>query len=184
MEDKRIVELFWRHDETAVEQTAAKYGRYLHRIAFQILNNAEDAEECVNDTYHDAWNAIPPHRPDNLAAFLGKLARRNAVDLYRKNRAEKRGGSEFALVLDELEEVVAGTAGVEDEAAYHELREKLNSFLRQLPQTERQIFLRRYWSLEPVSSLASQYGFSQSKINSMLHRTRKKLRKLLKKEGY
>ena len=183
MEDSRIVDLYWQRDERAISETAAKYGKYLHGISYQILRNAEDAEECVNDTYNDAWQSMPPHRPSVLSTFLGKITRRRSIDLWRKNSAEKRGGSETAIALDELEECTAGTDDVEAEVEKRELQRKLNAFLLGLPQLDRQVFMCRYWYMEPISDIAKQFACSESKIKSMLYRTRNKLRTVLKKEG-
>ena len=112
MEDNRIVDLYWQRNESAISETATKYGKYLHSISYQILLNTEDAEECVNDTYNDAWQSMPPHRPSILSTFLGKITRRISIDLWRKYSAEKCGGGEVALALDELEECVSGTGSV------------------------------------------------------------------------
>ena len=134
MEDNRIIDLYWQRNESAISETATKYGKYLHSISYQILLNTEDAEECVNDTYNDAWQSMPPHRPSILSTFLGKITRRISIDLWRKYSAEKRGGGEVALALDELEECVSGTGDVEAEVERIELQTKLNNFLFALPQ--------------------------------------------------
>ena len=184
MEDNRIVDLYWQRNERAISETAAKYGKYLHSISFQILQNAKDAEECVNDTYNDAWQSMPPHRPSILSTFLGKITRRISIDLWRKNSAKKRGGSEIALALDELEECVAGTDDVETEVERRELQRKLNAFLLRLPRVDRQVFMCRYWYMDSISEIAIQFDYSESKIKSMLYRTRNKLRAMLEKEDY
>ncbi len=184
MEDHQIVDLYWQRNENAIAETAAKYGNYLYRISNQILQNAEDAEECVNDTYNDAWQSMPPHRPSILSTFLGKITRRISIDLWRKHSAEKRGGGVIPLALDELEECVSGTGDVEGEVERLELQKKLNGFLLALPQTERVVFMRRYWYMDSVSSIAKRFACSESKVKSMLYRTRKKLRAMLEKEGY
>lgn len=183
MEDKRIIELYWQRSEDAISETASKYGTYLHSIAYQILSNTQDAEECVNDTYTGAWNAMPPHSPSILSAFLGKITRRISIDVWRKYSAQKRGGGETALALEELEDCVSGSGSVEEAWERRELTRKLNEFLRLLPDTERRVFLCRYWYMDSVPSIAQQFGFSESKVTSMLHRTRNKLRVLLEKEG-
>ena len=184
MEDDRIVDLYWQRNERAIAETAAKYGAYLRSISRQILSNAEDAEECVNDTYNDAWQSMPPHRPSILSTFLGKITRRISIDLWRKYSAEKRGGGETALALEELEECVSGTGDVEAEVERLELQKKLNDFLLALPRTDRQVFMCRYWYLDSVSDIAKQFACSESKIKSMLYRTRNRLRAMLEKEGY
>lgn len=184
MEDERIVALYWERSEEAIGQTDRKYGSYLGSISYNILQNREDAKECVADTYLDAWNAMPPHRPSILSTFLGKITRRISIDRWRNRAAQKRGGNEMILALEELEDCVSDTGSIEDEMERRELIRLIDCFLDSLPETERKIFLCRYWYLDSVSTIACQFGFSQSKVTSMLHRTRKKLRTLLKKEGY
>lgn len=184
MDDRSIVALYWQRNERAIEETVTKYGKYLYSISYQILSNEEDAEECVNDTYNDAWQAMPPHRPSILSTFLGKITRRNSIDLWRKHNAEKRGGGEIALVLDELEECVSGNNDVESEIERQELQKKINVFLMGLPRRECHVFICRYWYMNSISDIAKQFNYSESKIKSMLFRTRDKLRIMLEKEGY
>lgn len=184
MEDGTIVELYWQRDESAIAQTASKYGNYLHSISYRILSNSEDAEECVNDTYKAAWDSMPPHRPSLLSTFLGKITRRISIDRWRKLSADKRGGGETAVALEELEECVSGSGSVEDEIERRELTRMINEFIRALPCTERQVFMCRYWYVDSVSDIAKQFGFSESKVKSMLFRTRNRLREKLEKEGY
>lgn len=184
MEDKRIVALYWSRSEMAIAETDRKYGNYLSSISYNILASQEDARECVNDTYYDAWNAMPPHRPSVLPTFLGKITRRIAVDRWRRKNAEKRGGGEVVLALEELEECVSGTGGVEEEVERRELVRLFNKFLNTLPAAERRVFLCRYWYLDSVEAIARQFGFSRSKTASMLYRTRAKLRAVLEEEGY
>ena len=184
MEDKQIVDLYWARKENAIHETAVKYGKYCHSIAYTILQDQQDAEESVNDTYMDAWNTMPPNRPSVLSTFLGKITRRISIDRWRIRSAKKRGGDEVTLALDELEECVRGSDDVELQAQRNELIAAMHSFLDNLPDTERRIFLLRYWYLEPIQSIANQYGFTQSKVASMLQRIRCKLRRQLEKEGY
>lgn len=184
MDDQSIVELYWSRSENAISETDIKYGRYLNSISYNILTNHEDAQECVNDTYHNAWNAMPPDRPSVLSTFLGKITRRLSIDRWRRLNAEKRGGGELTLALDELENCVSGSGNVENEIERRELAKLFNSFLDTLPVTERRVFLCRYWYMDSIQSIAVQFGFSQSKVASMLHRTRAKLRTVLEKEGY
>lgn len=183
MEDQCIVELFWARSENAISETSAKYGRYCHAIAYHILSNEEDADESVNDTYLDAWNSMPPHRPDILSTFLGKITRRISIDKWRSRDAKKRGGGETALVLDELAECVASGHDVEQEIEERELMRALDEFLGKTAEIERDVFLCRYFFLLSVSEICKKFSFSQSKVKSMLARTRKKLRADLEKEG-
>ena len=183
MDDKQIVDLFWQRNETAIDETAAKYGPYCHSIAYNILDNDADAEESVNDTYLDAWNSMPPHRPSILSTFLGKITRRISIDRWRRRSAEKRGGGQITVVLDELEECIADKNSVEQEVEANLLADVINTFVKALPDTEQRVFLCRYWYMDSVESIAKEFGFSQSKVKSMLYRTREKLRARLIKEG-
>lgn len=184
MEDSVIVEMFHRRDENAIAETSAKYGSYLRSISYSILTDGDDAENCVNDTYIAAWNTIPPNRPLTLKTYLGKITRRLSIDQCRKNNAEKRGGGTVMIALDELAECIPSTDSPENESEREELKEMINSFLRSLPLTERQVFVRRYWYMDTVAEISALSGFSAGKITSMLFRTRQKLRKELEKEGY
>ena len=184
MDDERIVELYWQRNENAISETAAKYGKYLHDISYRILANTEDADECVNDTYSRAWDAIPPHRPSILSTFLGKITRRISIDRWRMRNAEKRGGGEIELALDELQNCISDNQSVEEVSEQKEKINKINLFLSSLPDSERRVFLCRYWYFDSISSIARQFGFSESKVKSMLLRTREKLRVQLEKEDY
>ena len=182
MEDREIVALYWMRSDQAIVETEAKLDAYCLTIAGRILGDPEDARECVNDTYLAVWNAIPPHRPTHLAPFVGKIARRIALNRLAARRAAKRQGEELTLALDELAECVGDPAGVEDRAEAAELAVTVNRFLRELPERQRDVFIRRYWYLDSVADVALRFGYSQSKVKSMLHRTRCQLRKYLIKE--
>ena len=184
MDDKGIVRLYFDRNERAVDETAKKYGRYCFSIAHNILPSREDAEESVNDTYLDAWNSIPPHRPRSLALFLGKITRRISIDRYRRNTAQKRGGGEMALVLDELYQCIADSGDVEKEFEKKQLAQVINRFVKSLPANEQKVFLCRYWYMDSVQSIGKRFGYSESKVKSMLFRTRTKLKEELRKEGY
>lgn len=184
MEDKQIVELYLCRSEDAIYQTALKYGKYCYQIAYNILENSEDAKESVNDTYYGAWNSIPPHKPAVLSAFLGKIARRTALNRWKKKYASKRGGGEVVLALDELSECIPAAQRVEYDVERAELSKAVNDFVMALPLAERRVFVCRYWYLDSIEAISRQFGFSQSKVKSMLHRTRHKLLNHLKKEGF
>ena len=169
MDDQNIIALYWARSETAISETAQKYGGYCFSIAKNILTNHEDAEESVNDTYLTAWNAMPPRRPSILATFLGKITRRLAIDRWRYRNACKRGGGEVTLALDELEDC-ASQDSLEKAMDRKELAVAFNSFLS------------RYWYLDPIADIAEHFGFSVSKVTSMLRRTRGRLRQALEKE--
>ena len=182
MNDSQIVALFFDRDQRAIEETAAKYGSYCYAIVHSILQFKEDSEEAVSDTYLALWNAIPPHRPVVLRTFLGKIARRTALKQWEKNRAEKRGGGEVPLALEELSEYLSDENTPETAIEMAELTQILNEFLRKLPKEERQVFVSRYWYLDPIADIAKRFGYTQSKTKSMLSRTRAKLHAALIKE--
>ena len=181
MDDKRIVELFFERNEQALTETKQKYSRYLHRVAHNILQNQQDAEECVNDTYLRAWNAIPPHRPTRLSVFLGKIARRLALDRYASLTADKRGGGTQAAILEEWRDALPDTDG--DPADDMAVRDALSRFLRQLPADKRRTFIRRYWYGDTITAIAAESRSTESRIKMMLARTRDELKTFLEKEG-
>lgn len=183
MEDSRIVELYWERSENAIAETASKYRNYCYSIAYNILVNAEDADESVNDTYLGAWKSIPPHQPYILSTFLGKITRRISIKKWQEKYAAKRGGGEIVLALDELEDCIPAGNSVENEIEAAELVKMIDAFTMSLPVTERRVFIFRYWYLDSISAICQQFGFSQSKVKTMLHRTRRKLLSYLIKEG-
>ncbi len=185
MTDARIIELYFERSERAISETDTKYGSYCRSIAYNILHNREDSEESVNDTYLRAWNSMPPERPDILSAFLGKICRRLSIDRWRRDRAKKRGGGEVPLALEELDYCIpAGSGDPAEELELKELQRLYERFLNALPAVERRVFLCRYFYMDPISAIALRFGFTESKVRSMLHRTREKFRTLLEKEGY
>ena len=183
MEDERIVELYWRRQEEAIHQTQEKYGAYCLSIAMGVLDSRADAEECVNDLYAAAWNAMPPHRPENLSAFLAVLTRRIALKRWRDRNAEKRRGSEAALAWEELAECLAGADDTQQAVEERELTRSINAFLSALRHTERRIFLCRYWYFDSIRDIARRFGWGESRVKMTLKRTREKLLHHLKKEG-
>lgn len=184
MDDNGIINLYFERSESAITETAEKYGNYCYSIAYNILSNREDSEESVSDTYLAAWNAMPPRRPSILASFLGKITRHISIDRWRARTAGKRGGGEITLALDELGECVSGGESAEQAYERKELAICFNRFLEQLPEIERSVFLCRYWYMDSVGDIGDHFGFSESKVTSMLHRTRGKLRVQLEKEGF
>jgi len=184
MKDSAIVNLYWQRDEMAIQETEIKYGRYLMKIAYNVLADYEDCEESVNDTYWKTWESIPPHRPDVLSAYLGKITRRTAIDMLRKRKAGKRGNSEYIISLSEMEDCVSGKEGPEKQAEFRELGLQISNYLWSLPEENRDIFVCRYFYMDAVREIAGYSGYSESKIKSMLHRMRMGLRKHLEKEGF
>lgn len=184
MEDREIVKLYWERNADAIKETAAKYGGYCRAIAKNILGNSEDAEECVNDTYLNAWNSIPPASPMALCAYLGKITRNLSFDRFRYKRADKRGGGDIELVLEELAECVSEKENTEAEVDKKELVRAINDFLATLSNEKCNIFLCRYWYALPVSKIALKFGMSEGNVSVILNRTRSKLRTHLKERGY
>ena len=184
MEDTAIIDLYWLRSEDAIRETAAKYGAYCRSIARGLLANAQDEEECVSDTWIRAWNAMPDERPNRLKLFLGKITRRLACDVLRSRTAQKRGGGQTALALDELSEVVSGGETPEGAMDRQALRAALDGFLAGLPERSRSLFLRRYWYLDSVEQLAKRFGMSKTQATTTLHRLRQKLRAHLEQEGF
>lgn len=182
--DQQIMDLYWARSENAISETSKKYGRYCYYIAYNILHNNEDSEECVNDTYLKAWDNMPPKRPDKLSTFLGKITRNLSLHKYEKYTAQKRGAGQVPLALEELTECIPSsdnTAHVADDLMLAEL---LNQFLGNLSADTRKIFVQRYWYLMPIHEIASNCRISESKVKVTLFRTRNKLKVLLEKEGF
>ena len=184
LEDSQIVALYLQRDERAISLSAETYGGYCRSIAMRILRNPEDAEECVNDTWLHAWNSIPPHQPEVLSAYLGKMTRWICLKKWRALRSQKRGGGEVDLAYEELSESIPDSRPFNDILTEKALAESLTRFLKVLPEKERRVFLRRYWFFDSVAQISSSMGFSQSKVKTMLWRIRKKLMDHLKKEGF
>ncbi len=184
MDDSIIIKLYNKRDERAIEESSKKYGNYCYIIAYNILADEQDAEECLDDTWLGAWNSIPPAQPKNLRLYLSKITRNLSLEKYRNKTREKRGGGEVALALDEIGELTAVTAGVEDEVTERELGQAINRFLRSLSRRERNIFLRRYYYLDSVSDIARRFDMRQDNVLVTLSRTRKKLKEYLEGEGY
>ena len=183
MDDTRIIDLYWARSEEAIRETDQKYGPYCRTIAWNILQDREDSEECVNDTWLQAWNAIPPKKPSLLKAFLGKITRNLALDKYRFYGAAKRGGSETKVALEELKDCVPHPTTTEQAIDDLALTQALDRFLAGLKPETRKLFLRRYWYASPIDTIARDYGMSASKVKTTLHRTREKLKVFLEQEG-
>jgi RNA polymerase sigma-70 factor (ECF subfamily) len=183
MDDNQIVDLYWERSETAISETAKKYGRYCHYIAFNVLRNDEDSEECVSDTYLNAWNSMPPHRPSVFKTFLGKLTRNISLNKYKQLTAEKRGNGQMPLIIDELHECLPTTESTESITDDIVLVDVFNCFLAALSVEQRKIFMRRYWYMSSIKEIATDYGMGESKVKMSLLRSRNELKCLLEKEG-
>lgn len=184
LEDNDIIQMYFDRDETAISATSEKYGNYCNTVARNILDNDEDTEECVNDTYLKTWNSIPPNRPSVLRTYLGKITRNLAFDLYRKRDAKKRGNGNIEIVLEELEECLSGGYEPEEELDKKEFLKEMNAFLGTLPREKCAIFVKRYWYAESVTAIAHECGITETNVSVTLNRLRKKLRSYLKERGY
>lgn len=183
MDDDKIIDLYWERSEVAISETANKYGRYCHYISYNILHNAEDAEECVNDTFLGAWNSMPPQRPNNLSTFLGKITRNLSLNKYELYNAKKRGLGQTELVLSELNDCIPAPDNVVQATEEMILVESINQFLYNLSDVKQKVFVLRYWYLSSIKNIAQQYEMTENKVASMLFRMRKELKLYLEKEG-
>lgn len=184
MTDNELTNLYLLRDERAIAETQRIFGRYCEKIAQNILGNAQDAQECVNDTYLKAWESIPPERPRIFAAYLAKITRNNALTRYRRENAGKRGGGTVPLILDELSEFVSDGSSVEKTAESREIIAEINRFLETLPEKNRRAFVLRFVCCESVRDIARSMGLSANNVSVIINRTKKQLRQHLEKEGY
>ena len=183
MKDEEIIALYFGRDARASAETKANCGAYCFAVANNILRNSEDAEECVNDALLAAWESIPPARPQNLRLYLAKLTRNIAVNRYNALRADKRGGGETALVLDELSECIPSENSVIGEIDAKQLSRAVNAFLHTLSRRDAGVFIRRCFYSEPIAQIAKRFHISENNASVILSRTRQKLRSYLEKEG-
>lgn len=181
MNDLEIISLYVQRDEKALQETAAKYGRFCHTMALNILSVHEDAEECVNDTYLKAWNSIPPEEPDYLKGWLGKVVRNISLDLWRKNHRKKRYAGMESL-FDELDECIPDPVGVEDEVERRDLTVLLSKWLASLPKNDRILFMRRYWYGESLKNIAKTCHATPTDLANRMYQLRQKLKSELKSE--
>lgn len=182
MDDEKILDLYWARNEDAIRETSSKYGNLCSYIAGNILVSPEDREECVNDTWLGAWNAIPPHRPSRFSLFLGKITRNLALKKLTYRSAAKRN-SNAVCSLEELGDCVSGTQSVENELENKRIEQTISAFLQQQSEEKRAVFLYRYWYFESIAGICVRTGYSEGKVKSMLYHTREKLRIYLEKEG-
>ncbi len=183
MNDEMIVDLYLQRDESAIAQTTSKYGTQLKHISFNILQNLQHAQECENDTYLSAWNSIPPKNPRTyLFSFLAKIMRNISINLYNKNKAQKRLAHVVELTK-EMEECIPSPTEAECNISNDELCQTINAFLNTLTKEERNIFVMRYWFAEPIKAICAKFKISESKVKSQLFRTRNKMKKYFESEG-
>lgn len=183
LRDTEILDLYWAREERAISETQNSYGNYCYSIAWHILYSKEDSDECVNDTWLRAWNAIPPKRPGRFAVFLGTITRNLALDRWKERHTMKRGNGEMTVALDELAECIPDVRSTEEAVEAAELERMMNEFLRTLPERECNVFLRHYWYVEEYSEIAERYGMKLNTVKTSLFRTRAKLRSYLESEG-
>ena len=189
MDDAAIIDLYWARSETAIDETAKKYGGYCAKIAMNILQNHEDSEECVNDTYLKTWDAIPPQRPAIFISFLGRITRNLSLNRYKERNTKKRGGNKngdenkVGLLLSELADCIPSGSNTETEYETELTAKTIDNFLYSVEQENRIIFVRRYWYADSVNSISERFNISESKVKSMLFRMRNKLKIYLEKEG-
>ncbi|MGN1155969.1 MAG: RNA polymerase sigma factor [Agathobacter sp.] len=184
MEDRQIIELFLQRSESAIVKTDEKYGGYCKAISNNILNNLQDVEECVNDTYHQTWNSIPPTIPACLRAYLGKIVRNISLNCLKARHTKKRGAGEYESVYEELSEVLSNQETVEAAVDEILLKDAIYNWLATLPQDRRSVFVGRYWYFDSIETISSKMGFSKSKTKMMLLRLRENLKECLKEEGF
>lgn len=182
MDDEAIVALYWSRDESAITETDRKYGPYCRTIAQNILGSREDAEECVSDTWHSAWNSMPPQRPGSLPAFLGRIVRNLSISRWRREHAQKRYAGLESL-LSGLEECLPDPRGVEEVVEGRALTRRIEGWLDGLSRDDRAVFLRRYWYGQEVQVLARAWGVSPNQMAKRLQRLRKSLKHALEQEG-
>lgn len=184
MDDNTIIALYWDRDQAAIPATRKKYGGYCHSVAAAILPDRRDREECLSDTWLAAWNAMPPQRPRMLSAFLARITRNLAFNRWESGRAQKRGGGQTTLALEELADCVSGTDDPVERIMEQELCGAIRAFLAQLPEKRRTIFLRRYWLVQPVSRIALELGILPGAVSMELTRTRRALKDYLTERGF
>lgn len=183
MEDRRIIELFFERSEQGITELSKKYGALCRSLSKQILHNDQDAEECVNDAFLAAWNTIPPERPDPLSAYICRITRNVSLKKYHTLTAKKRN-SQYDVILEEAAEFLTAKDSVEDELIAGEIAERVNHFLGKIRQKDRVIFVQRYWFCREISEIAKELDLSRNYVNVHLHRTRERLKKYLRAEGY
>ncbi len=184
LSDESIIELYWQRDEGAIKATDEKYGKYLLSVAYNVLQEAEECKECLNDTYLGAWNVIPPQRPRVLKAFLTVIMRRKAINLYHRKRCQRSVPSEMTLSLSELEFLAEDDGNIAEELDCKRLGEVISDFLRSLPSRRRYIFMSRFYLAEPIDRIAGDLTVSRSTVNKELAFLRSELKKRLESEGY
>ena len=183
MEEQMIIKLLFERSEVAIHELSLEYGKTCKRLAFKILSNQQDVEECINDAYLAVWNSIPPKKPNPLAAYIYRIVKNIALKKYRTNTAQKRN-QYYDVILEEVDEFLSVNETVESEILAKEISNKINIFLGTLKEKDRVIFVQRYWLCYSIEEIATNSGASKNYVTVHLHRTREKLKDYLKEEGY
>ena len=184
MSDEEIITLFWQRDEQAIKETDIKYKKFLLSLAYNIIHDISDSEECLNDTYIGAWNSIPPSKPTLLQAFLATIMRRTAIDRYKERKRQKRIASELTVSLSEVEDFIADDSDMYSETDAKELGRVISDFVRSLPERRMYIFMSRYYVARPIKEIAELLGCSESTVNKEISSIKRYLKEKLEKEGY
>ena len=184
MTDEQIVELYWQRDEQAIKETDIKYKKFLLSVAYNIVHDTCNSEECLNDTYIGAWNSIPPARPTFLQAFLATIMRRTAIDYYKARKRQKRIASELTVSLSEVEDFIADDDDMYSETGAKELGQVISDFVRSLSDRRMYIFMSRYYIARPIKEIARLLDCSESTVNKEIAVIKRDLREKLEKEGY
>ncbi len=184
MPDEQIVELYWQRDEQDIKETDIKYKKFLLSVAYNIVHDMCDSEECLNDTYIGAWNSIPPARPTLLQAFLATIMRRTAIDCYKARKRQKRVASELTVSLSEIEDFIADDDDTYSETDANELGRVISDFVRSLSYRRMYIFMSRYYIARPIKEIATLLGCSESTVHKEIASIKRDLKKKLEKEGY
>lgn len=183
MKQYEIIKLYKLRNEQAITETEKKYGAYCKKIAYNILNDTRDIEECMNDTYLKVWNSIPPEEPESLVTYIGRIVRNTSLDIYRRKRAKKRGAGEMELILEELEECCGNCENEPGKLLEEkEMTELINAYLEKLSKLSRDIFINRYWYARTIKEISEMYGLNENTVKSRLYQTRVKLRDYLETE--
>lgn len=182
LDDEKIIDLFFARSEQGIRELDIKYGKICHTFSYNILNDRQDAEECVNDAYLGAWESIPPIRPSPLLGYVLKIVRNISLNHYWKKEAKKRS-SHYTVALEELDECLSAKETVENEIEGKELAHIIENFLNTLTRENRVIFMRRYWFSDTYKDIAAFMGLSEKSVSVRLSRIRQSMKKYLIEEG-
>ncbi len=184
LSDSQIVDLYWQRNEDAIRETDKQYGDLLFRVAYNILQDTQDSEECKNDAYFKAWNSIPPARPVHLAAFVAEISRNNALNRYKEKMRKKRVPSELTVSIDEMEDYLTADGNPETKHLNSELKDLINQYLATLSERQRYIFIGRFCVADTLEDIAGELGIHTSTVQREAERIKRKFRQLLERNDY